>query len=68
MISVKSMIGIGLALDFFGAVILLRYSWKTTGGTTRADKDYMCSPWWQRTGYLLIALGFLAQLWGYSFG
>jgi hypothetical protein len=68
MIGAKTVTGIGLSLDLLGVVVLLWYSWKTTGATTRVDQEYICSPWWQRAGYFLIALGFLGQLWGCLFG
>lgn len=53
---------IGLILDFVGVVILLVYSERTQGATTRADRDYLASPWWYRFGYGLLGLGFLLQI------
>lgn len=54
----------GLILDFVGIILLLIYSEKTVGATTKADKDFVASPWWHRAGYLLLALGFLLQIFG----
>lgn len=52
----------GLILDFIGIVMLLIYSERTEGTTTRADRDYLASPWWYRLGYGLLGLGFLLQI------
>ena len=52
----------GLILDFIGIVMLLVHSERTEGATTRADRDYLASPWWYRFGYGLLGLGFLLQI------
>lgn len=52
----------GLVLDFIGIVMLLVHSEHTEGAITRADRDYLASPWWYRFGYGLLGLGFLLQI------
>jgi hypothetical protein len=54
----------GLILNFVGVAFLLFYSTKTEGATTKTDKDYLTSPWIERIGYILLAIGFLLQLLG----
>ena len=55
---------VGLVLSFLGAVVLLRYSMRTEGATTQADRDFIAPRWLHRTGYILLAAGFLAQIVG----
>ena len=58
----------GLILNFIGVVILLIYSERTEGATTRVDRDYLASPWLYRLGYGLLGLGFLFQVVAASLG
>lgn len=53
----------GLILDFIGVILLLYVSIKTKGSTTVADDNYLISPWFQRVGYIFLAIGFLLQIW-----
>jgi hypothetical protein len=53
---------LGLILDFAGIIVLLIYSEKIVGATTPADQDFLASRWWLRTGYILLAIGFLIQI------
>jgi len=56
----------GLLLDFGGVIIILYYSVKIQGATTKADADFLKSPYWLIIGYVLIAVGFFLQLLGSS--
>jgi len=53
---------VGLILNFIAAIMLLVYSERTEGSTTRAERDYLASPWWYRLGFGLLAFGFLLQV------
>ena len=53
---------LGLILDFVGAGLLAYYANKTLGATTQADQDHVASPRWPFVGWILLAAGFLAQL------
>jgi hypothetical protein len=53
---------IGLIVSFFGVIVLLYYSIRTEGSTTKTDRDSLVSQWWQWVGYILLALGFFAQI------
>jgi hypothetical protein len=54
----------GLILDFVGVIILLYVSVKSKGATTIADENFIISPWIQKVGYVLLAIGFLMQIMG----
>jgi hypothetical protein len=63
----KTLTSIGLILDFIGAVVLLIYATKTTGATTIVDQNHLASPWWPRIGWVMVAGGFIFQLFGNIF-
>ena len=57
---------VGLVLGFLGAIVLLGYSIRTDGATTRVDRDFLAPMWVHHAGYVLLAGGFLGQIVGAS--